>query len=313
MNNEIQYVDNVVERVKFSGFGDQFASQIRQEIAEGKREIYPTTSEQFPLPKKDQESKAPGQETTADPKSTMEYKLEIKVNEDKAFYNGFRGTFTDKDGTQRSQWFPANEKITKREAANMLVSDKNPRPVLKHYKDDNNNQVGVWMQINFSAKTENNNHVVRRIPEDKERLNYHILDQFSFKETVHDYQKRDTWSQMQKGRSVEVTPETASEHKTVFLVANPLRSTITIEDKEGNFLKHDQFRSPDGKKLHEEKLQSQISGQGQERQQGTNNNDIQRNQAAQGTANGDDLEISRKQNPSERQFREETNNRMSRG
>lgn len=221
----IENMDALKKRIGNVGFGDRFNKEIDEALAGGKTEIHLFTSEVI-------ENKR------------MDFAPEIKINESKGYYNGFKGTLYNEDGTTVEQWFKASDRITMNEAYILMMDQQHPRAVLKTYYDETGDRYGQWIQLDFTQKTDSGNHLTKRFGD------YDLagkLNDFAFVELSSGKQKITAAAYMTEGREIELTPANQEQHKVVYMRANPERNTVTFLDTAGKPLYHDQFRTEEAR------------------------------------------------------------------
>lgn len=221
----IENSDKLKKRIGDAGFGDRFNKSIDEALAAGKTEIRLFTSEVIENKK-------------------MDFAPEINVKEGKGYFNGFKGTLHNGDGTSVEQWFKASDRITMNESYILMMDQKHPRAVHKTYYDEKGEKYGQWIQLDFTQKTESGNHLTKRFGD------YDLagkLNDFAFEGLFSDKQKITAATYMAEGREVAVTPVTQKNYSEVFIRANPERNTITILDSDGKPLYHDQFRTDEAR------------------------------------------------------------------
>ncbi|MCO5237925.1 MAG: hypothetical protein M9904_14520 [Chitinophagaceae bacterium] len=224
------------KRIAAAGFGNRFDKEIDSALAAGKTEIRPFTSEVI-------ENKR------------MDFEPEIKIKDGKGYFNGFKGTLHNEDGTTVSQWFKASDRISMDESHILMMDQKHPRAILKTYYDETGEKFNQWLQLDFTKKTENGNYLTKR---------YNNFDQVS---KLNDYdflelstvkQKAIAAAYMSEGKEIELTPVNQANAKTVFMRANPERNTFTFLNSDGILLSHDQFRVQEAReRIHPERSISQ--------------------------------------------------------
>ena len=172
------------KRIAAAGFGNRFDKEIDSALAAGKTEIRPFTSEVI-------ENKR------------MDFEPEIKIKDSKGYFNGFKGTLHNEDGTTVSQWFKASDRISMDESHILMMDQKHPRAILKTYYDETGEKYNQWLQLDFTKKTENGNYLTKR---------YNNFDQVS---KLNDYdflelstvkQKAIAAAYMSEGKEIELTP-----------------------------------------------------------------------------------------------------------
>lgn len=221
----IDNVDTVKKRVGNTGFGNRFDNDIDQALAAGKTEMRFFTSEVIENKK-------------------MDFEPEIKVNESKGYYNGYKATLHNEDGTTVEHWFKASDRITINEAYILMMDQQHPRAVYKTYYDEKGEKYGQWLQFDFTQKTENGNYLTKRFND------YDLvgkLNDFAFVGLSSEKQRITAAAYMAEGREIAVTPVNQENYPQVFVRANPERGTITIMDEGGKPLYHDQFRTEEAR------------------------------------------------------------------
>lgn len=218
---QIENLEDLKKRISNAGFSKDVIQSIEDGLAAGQTEIRPFVSEVI-------ENKR------------MDFEPEIKIKDAKGYYNGFKSTFYNEDGTTVSQWFKASDRITVNEAYILLMDQQHPRAVLKTYYNDQSEKYGQWVQLDFSQKTEAGNFLTKRFND------YDLaakLNDFEFTELKSDNQKLAAAAFMAEGREIQVSPVNQEKYNVVFMRANPERNTVTFMDQERNPLYHDQFRT----------------------------------------------------------------------
>ncbi|MFX1705025.1 hypothetical protein PV783_13770 [Chitinophaga sp. CC14] len=246
MNNEINLYD-VKERLKYAGFGTQFNAELEKRVAAGEIDI-----------------KMSRVETVNG--FTMKYEPEIAIKEDNVYYNGMRATRTELEtGKEISQWFSSKIGITKREAENLLSDTENPRAAFKGHFNDQNELQHSWVSINFKAPlTDSGNHQLSFFSSAYSASIADRLTDFTFLELQDQAISREVVKSLQKGETITLTPREDSDYKKVLAYVNASKGTLTIMDESGTMLKHDQFRTPEAKKRHQESRADWMTRQTQE-------------------------------------------------
>ena len=218
---QIENLDEVIKKISRAGFGSDIAQAVTEGLASGQSEIRPSASEVI-------ENKR------------MDFELEIKIKDNKGYYNGFKATFYNENGTTVGQWFKATNRVTVNESYLLMMDQQHPRAVHKTFYDDAGQKYGTWMQLDFSQKTDTGNHLTKWYGD------YDLvekLNDYEFQELNSERQKITAASYMAEGREITLTPVNQEKHSLVSIRANPERGTITIMDLDNNPLVHDQFRS----------------------------------------------------------------------
>lgn len=238
MEPVIENLDTLKARIDKAGFGNRFDKEIDEAIAAGKTEIHPFTSEVI-------ENKR------------MDFEPEIKIKDNKAYYNGFKATFYNEDGTTVNQWFKATDRVTINEAYILMVDQQQPRAVHKTYYDDQSQKYGAWIQLDFNQRTESGNYLTKRYG-DFDLLTK--LNDFDFVELSSEKQKITAAAYMSEGREISLTPVNQEKYSQVFVRANPERATFTFMDTDGKLLYHDQFRTQEAReRIQQEKNTKQAT------------------------------------------------------
>lgn len=226
------------KRIAAAGFGNRFDKTIDEALAAGKTEIRPFTSEVIE-------------------NRRMDFEPEIKIKDNKGYYNGFKGTLHNENGTAVEQWFKASDRITMNEAYILMMDQQHPRAVFKTYYNEASEKYNQWVQLDFTQKTENGNFLTKRY-NDYDQVSK--LNDYDFVELPSIKQKATAASLMSEGRQIEVTPVNQNNHKLVNIIANPERNTFTFLDSERNPLSHDQFRTEEARqRIQQEKSTRQSS------------------------------------------------------
>lgn len=216
----IENSDVLKKRIASTGFGNRFDTTIDEALAAGKTEIRPSTSEVIE-------------------NRRMDFEAEIKIKDNKGYFNGFKGILHNENGTTVDQWFKASDRLNINEAFILMMDQKHPRAILKTYYDETGEKYNQWLQIDFSKKTDNGNYLTKRynnFDQVSKLSDYDFVELSSFKE------KAMAAAYMAEGRSIQVTPVNQTNTNVVFIHANPERNTFTFIDGEGKPLSHDQFR-----------------------------------------------------------------------
>lgn len=207
------------------GFGNRFDKEIDDALAAGKKEIRPFTSEVIE-------------------NRRMDFEPEIKIKDTKGYFNGFKGTLHNEDGTTVEQWFKASDRININEAFILMVDQKHPRAILKTYYDEKGDKYNQWLQLDFTQKTESGNYLTKR---HKDFDQVSKLSDYDFVGLSSVKQRATAAALMSEGRQIEVTPVNQTKHKSINIIANPERNTYTFLDVEGKPLSHDQFRTEEAR------------------------------------------------------------------
>lgn len=217
--------ETLKKRIAAGGFGNRFDKTIDQALAAGQTEIRPFTSEVIE-------------------NRRMDFELEIKTKDGKGYFNGFKGTLHNEDGTTVAQWFKASDRISMNEAFILMMDRKNPRAILKTYYNDAGERYNQWVQIDFTQKTKSGNYLTKR-HNDFDQVSK--LNDYSFVGLSSISQKASAASLMSEGREIEVTPLNQTNTNVVFMRANPERHTYTFLNSKGEPLSHDQFRTEEAR------------------------------------------------------------------
>lgn len=218
---QIENVEALKKRVFNAGFGAAVAGAIDEGLAAGQTEIRPFVSEVIE-------------------NRRIDFEPEIKVKDGKGYYNGFKATFYNEDGTTINQWFKSADRVTINEAYILLMDQQQPRAVHKTYYNEEKERYGQWIQLDFSQKTESGNFLTKR------HNDYDIvakLNDYDFVELNTERQKVTAAVYMAEGREIAVTPVNQEKYSKVYMRANPERGTLTFMDDNGTPLYHDQFRT----------------------------------------------------------------------
>ncbi|MBX2924729.1 MAG: hypothetical protein KF746_21180 [Chitinophagaceae bacterium] len=207
------------------GFGNRFDKEIDDALAAGKKEIRPFTSEVIE-------------------NRRMDFEPEIKIKDTKGYFNGFKGTLHNEDGTTVEQWFKASDRININEAFILMMDQKHPRAILKTYYDEKGDKYNQWLQLDFTQKTESGNYLTKR---HKDFDQVSKLSDYDFVGLSSVKQRATAAALMSEGRQIEVTPVNQAKHKSINIIANPERNTYTFLDVEGKPLSHDQFRTEEAR------------------------------------------------------------------
>ena len=241
----IENLDALKKRISNTGFGNYFdkaiddaLGAIDNAVAAGITDIRLSTSEMI-------ENKR------------MDFQPEIKVKENKGYYNGFKAILYHEDGSTIEQWFKASDRITMNEAYILLMDQQHPRAVLKTYYDDAGEKYNQWIQLDFSQKTESGNFLTKRY-NDFDQLAK--LNDYDFEGLSSTKQKLTAVSYMAEGREIELTPVNQEHHQLVYMRANPERNTFTILGTEGKPLYHDQFRTEEARQRIQQEKNTRESG-----------------------------------------------------
>ena len=218
---QIENLDAVTKRISNAGFSSSIVSAVSEGLAAGQTEIRPFVSEII-------ENKR------------MDFEPEIKIKENKGYYNGFKATFYNEDGSTVNQWFKAADRITINEAFILMMDQQHPRAVHKTYYNDKGEKYGQWIQLDFSQKTESGNYLLKRHGDFDQVAK---LEDYNFLELDSEKQKITAATYMAEGREIELTPANQETYPKVYVRANPERNTFTFMDGNGTLLYHDQFRT----------------------------------------------------------------------
>lgn len=230
--------ETLKKRIAATGFGNRFDKTIDEALTAGEKEIRPFTSEMIE-------------------NRRMDFELEIKTKDGKGYFNGFKGTLHNEDGTTVAQWFKASDRISMNEAFILMMDQKNPRAILKTYYNETGERYNQWVQIDFTQKTKSGNYLTKR-HNDFDQVSK--LNDYSFVELSSIRQKATAAAHMAEGRQIEVTPVNQANHKQVNIIANPERNTFTFLDGERKPLSHDQFRTEEARqRVQQEKSTKQSS------------------------------------------------------
>lgn len=221
----IDNIETLKKRIAAAGFGNRFDKTIDEALAAGEKEIRPFTSEVIE-------------------NRRMDFELEIKTKDGKGYFNGFKGTLHNEDGTTVAQWFKASDRISMNEAFILMMDQKNPRAILKTYYNDAGERYNQWVQIDFTQKTKSGNYLTKR-HNDFDQVSK--LNDYSFVGLSSISQKASAASLMSEGREIEVTPVNQTNTNVVFMRANPERHTFTFLNSKGDPLSHDQFRTEEAR------------------------------------------------------------------
>lgn len=225
METIIENIESVKNRIDKAGFGNRFDKEIDEAVAAGKTEICPFSSEVI-------ENKR------------MDFEPEIKIKDNKAYYNGFKATFYNDDGTTVSQWFKAADRVSINEAYILMMDQQQPRAVHKTYFDDQSQKYGAWIQLDFNQKTDSGNHLTKRYGDFDQVAK---LSDFAFVELSSEKQKISAAAYLSEGREITLTPVNQEKYSQIFVRANPERGTFTFMDADGKLLYHDQFRTQEAR------------------------------------------------------------------
>ena len=218
---QIENLDSVKKRLFNAGFNADVINALAEGLTAQKTEIRPFISEVI-------ENKR------------MDFEPEIKIKENKGYYNGFKATFYNEDGSTVNQWFKAADRITINEAFILMIDQQHPRAVHKTYYNDMGEKYGQWIQLDFSQKTESGNHLLKRHGDFDQVAK---LSDYDFLELNNEKQKITAATYMAEGREIELTPINQETYPKVYVRANPERKTFTFMDGNGTLLYHDQFRT----------------------------------------------------------------------
>lgn len=246
-------IEKAQNQVLYAGFDKQYHDQIKNIAAQPDGKYLITHKEDVE-------------------KANAQHDLELNVKGGQIYYNGMRSTLTDKDSGQAvSQWFPADMRITKTEAVQLLWDTEIPRAVHKTYHHFNDQaptdakpeekvtKEPLWLQLDFKHSTKHGNF---RVMEYKDYDLAEKLRDFQFSHQLrYPSEMGKAIGILQKGGEYEVAA-TADQPK-VYISANPSRGTIHIRDEEGNLLKHDQFRTDQAREAAAEKKKQHVDNPGQ--------------------------------------------------
>ncbi|TXJ24850.1 MAG: hypothetical protein E6Q24_14970 [Chitinophagaceae bacterium] len=231
MNQEIENVDKVKKRTYYAGFGTMFHGEIDQAAAAGTSKINPYT--EFAI--QDASLFDPSKIQTGVLKVTADITIS---EENKMYFNGFKATLEREGERPITQWFKATDRITVDEAYRLLSDTKHPRAILKEYLGEDNRPYKAYVQLDFSQKTKNDNYILRHYPD------FDLMSKFreyDFEGMKGRY--KSAGRVVSSGGGIEVVPINKEKYETVFIILNPTHSTLTIMDKGGEILEHDQFRT----------------------------------------------------------------------
>ncbi|WP_300601916.1 hypothetical protein [Niabella sp.] len=223
MEPTIENADALKSRIGNVGFGNRFDKEIDEALAAGSAEIRPFTSEVIE-------------------NRRMDFEPEIKIKDNKGYYNGFKATFYNEDGTTVTQWFKAADRVTINEAYILMVDQQHPRAVHKTYYNEAGEKYGQWVQLDFSQRTESGNYLTKRYGDFDQVAK---LNDYAFVELASEKQKITAAAHLADGREIALTPVNQEKYSQIFVRANPERGTFTFTDVEGKLLYHDQFRTPE--------------------------------------------------------------------
>lgn len=234
----IENLDALKKRIFNTGFGDRFDKAIDEALAAGITDIRLSTSEVI-------ENKR------------MYLDPEIKVKENKGYYNGFKATLHNEDGTITEQWFKASDRIMMNEAYILMMDQQHPRAILKTYYDEVGEKYNQWIQLDFTQKTDSGNFLTKRY-NDFDQLAK--LNDYDFEGLSSTKQKLTAISYMTEGREIELTPVNQEHHQLVYMRANPERNTFTFLSTERKPLYHDQFRTEEARQRIQQEKNTRQSG-----------------------------------------------------
>ncbi|MET6999431.1 hypothetical protein [Chitinophaga defluvii] len=231
MNQEIENVEKVKKRVYYAGFGTMFHNEIDQAAAAGTPRINPST--EFAI--QDASLFDPNKIQAGILKATPDITIS---DENKMYYNGYLAVLEREGETPIRQWFKSTDRINVDEAYRLMSDTKHPRAILKEYLGEDNRPYKAYVQLDFSQKTKNDNYFLRHYP-DFDLMSK--LREYDFEGMKGQYKSASRV--LSSGGGIELVPVNREKYETVFIILNPTHSTLTIMDKSGDILEHDQFRT----------------------------------------------------------------------
>ncbi|WP_339750819.1 hypothetical protein [Algoriphagus aquimarinus] len=208
-----QNIEELQDRMKYSGFGDTLNQELEKKIKAGKSNF------ELTLTKEVGEKK-------------LDYELHFrKSDEGKYYYNGFDAKLTNPDGKEQSQRFYQNQGISAKEAFNLLEG----RAVFKSLFNKEGERYNAWLQLDLGSKDEKGQHPVTQ---------YHQNYGFKLEDAVKELPLRNMNSpeqldlllySLKKGNRHEVDIE--GNESRVLLEANPKYKTMNVYDGEGKRMK----------------------------------------------------------------------------
>lgn len=135
-----QNIEDLQDRLKYSGFGESLHQELEKQVKSGKSEIELHLT-------KDPDNKK------------LDYHLHFRKSEEgRYFYNGFDATLTHADGRELSQRFYHNQGISAKEAFNLLEG----RAVFKSLFNREGERYNAWLQLDLRQKDDKGQHPVKQ-------------------------------------------------------------------------------------------------------------------------------------------------------
>lgn len=206
-------IEELQDRMKYSGFGETLNAELEKQIKAGKSNIELNVTKDLGEKK-------------------LDYKLHFrKSDEGRYYYNGFDANLLKPDGKEQSQRFYHNQGISAKESLNLLEG----RAVFKSMFNKEGERYNAWLQLEMGSKDEKGQHPVTQYHE-----NYGFkLDKAVEKLPVSGIEVIDQRDlllySLKKGNQHQVGLE--GKEGKFLLEANPKYKTLNVFDETGKRVK----------------------------------------------------------------------------
>lgn len=234
-------IQELQDRMKYSGFGESMNQELEKQMKAGKAEIVLEMT-------KEMGNKA------------MEYALHFRKSEEgRYFYNGFDAKLKSPEGKEESQRFYQNQGISAKEAFNLLEG----RAVFKSLFNKEGERYNAWLQLDLGNKDSKGQNAVTQYHQNYGFELEKTVAKLPLKEMDSPEQKDLLNYSLKKGNQHEVGIE--GKEGKFFLEANPKFKTVNLFDAEGKRIKIDELELGKKQRNSETKKESQTQNSTRQR------------------------------------------------
>lgn len=226
-------IQELQERMKYSGFGEGLNKELEKQMRAGKNEIRLEM-------KMDMGNKS------------LEYGLNFrKSDEGRYFYNGFDARLKSPEGKEESQRFYQNQGISAKEAFNLLEG----RSVFKSLFNKEGERFNAWLQLDLGNRDSKGQNIVAQFHQNYGFDLEASVGKLPIKGMEFPDQKDLLNYSLKKGNRHQV--ELEGKDGKYYLEANPKFKTINLYDADGKKLKIDELGIKKGKSKSEKTMENQ--------------------------------------------------------
>jgi len=206
-------IEELQERMKYSGFGDTVNPELEKQIKDGKEKI------------------VLGMSKIVDDRK-LEYALHFRQSDEgRYYYNGFDATLTKPDDTQQSHRFYQNQGISAKEAFNLLEG----RAVFKSLFNKEGERYNAWIQLELDVRDGNGKHPVTHFHQNYGFELEKAVEKLPLKYMDGDEQRDMLHYSLKKGNQHQV--EIEGRDGKFQLEANPRYKNLNLIDAQGTRIK----------------------------------------------------------------------------